>query len=190
MLLPLYVHETPFKEMIGDCIENQLPFGLVLKAGGIQYEVGCSAVVAKVLTRHEDGRMQILAEGDRRIRLLGRESDTPYPKFRVQFLPEPKDPARDRAVQSKVREIIELYKEGVWILKPKYLFHIKAASRQEDFSFSLAHFTIPHLTIRQSILEMPGEAERLDLVIRYYKDILPELKPLGGNGGRPTFVSP
>ena len=190
MVLPLNVFEEHYKEMIGECLEAKRPFGVVLRLGGVRREIGCTAEIPKVLLQHEDGRMTILAEGKKRFRIVAHEGERPYPKCRVRFVEdEPSSDDSERIGQS-VQETVRLYKEGIWILKPKTFFDINAASKQENFSFSLAPSTIPHLEVRQKILEATREADRLDIVCDYFRRLLPDLKRLGGNGGRPSFVSP
>jgi Lon protease-like protein len=190
MVLPLYIHEEPFRAMIADCVDDRTEFGVVLKLGGLLHQVGCSADVAKVLTQHEDGRMHIMAGGKRRFRLTEPVSSEPYPKYRVEFLEEHTTQEKDASLPVKIDEVVKLYREGIWILKPKFQFEINNAARLEDFAYALTPSTIPHLDVRQKVLEASSEADRLDVVIEYYRQLLPDLRRLGGNGGRPSFITP
>jgi Lon protease-like protein len=190
MMLPLYIYEDPFKVMITDCVDDRNEFGVILKLGGILHEVGCSADVAKVLAHHEDGRMHIMAGGKRRFRLTEQVGSEPYLKYRVEFLAEQTTEEKEASLPRKIDEVVKLYREGIWVLKPKFQFEIADAARLEDFAFSLAPSTIPHLDVRQKILEASNETDRLDVVIDYYRQLLPDLRKLGGNGGRPSFITP
>src|SRR5918992_2873968 len=68
--VPLHIFEERYKELIGECIEEDRAFGLLYAdADGIQ-EVGTSASIVEVLTRFDDGRMNVLVEGGERFRVL------------------------------------------------------------------------------------------------------------------------
>ncbi len=80
MPLPLHIFEERYKEMIGRCLQDSRPFGIVLIAQGaaeeekgagrvVTHGVGCSARVAHV-ERLADGRMNILVVGEQRFRIL------------------------------------------------------------------------------------------------------------------------
>src|SRR5512135_1448489 len=72
--LPLHIFEERYKELINACIREGRPFGVNLMENGTTHEVGCTARIAQVLTRYNDGRMDIVVEGERRYALL--ETDT------------------------------------------------------------------------------------------------------------------
>jgi Lon protease-like protein len=85
-IVPLHIFEERYKVMIGHCLEEESEFGIVWLAEGGLREVGCSAGVAQVLERMEDGRLNILARGGRPFELLRRIEDLPYPAGDVAFL--------------------------------------------------------------------------------------------------------
>src|SRR2546421_4247846 len=102
-VVPLHIFEERYKLMIGQCIEEESEFGIVWLADGGLREVGCSARVAQVLERMEDGRMNVLAQGGRPFQLLRRIDDEPYPAGDVEFLDdEPAEP--DPALLDGARE--------------------------------------------------------------------------------------
>jgi Lon protease-like protein len=64
--LPLHIFEDRYKELVEECLEQDAEFGLVYAdTDGIR-DVGTRARVAEVLTRFEDGRLNILVEGGER----------------------------------------------------------------------------------------------------------------------------
>ncbi|MGD2041384.1 MAG: LON peptidase substrate-binding domain-containing protein [Anaerolineae bacterium] len=84
MVLPLHVFEERYKLMIGRCLEQDRPFGVVLiregkEAGGdaIPYTVGTTAVIAGV-THLDEGRMNLVSIGSERFRLSQVRRDLPY----------------------------------------------------------------------------------------------------------------
>jgi len=67
-VVPLHIFEERYKLMIGSCLEQDSEFGILWLSDDGLREVGCSARVAQVLERAEDGRMNILAQGGRPFR--------------------------------------------------------------------------------------------------------------------------
>src|SRR5438067_2319610 len=90
-IVPLHIFEERYKLMIGRCIEEETEFGIVWLAEGGLRDVGCSASVAQVLERTEDGRMNILARGGRPFLLVRRVEVMSYPAADVEFLDDRED---------------------------------------------------------------------------------------------------
>ena len=69
--IPLHIFEPRYQELIGECLETDGEFGLVLATGdGAVHEIGTRARVAAVLQTFDDGRLDIVVEGGERFRLL------------------------------------------------------------------------------------------------------------------------
>lgn len=68
-LVPLHIFEERYKDLIGECLDDDSEFGLVYADDAGIREIGTRARVAEVLTRFEDGRMNILIEGGDRFEL-------------------------------------------------------------------------------------------------------------------------
>jgi len=94
MPLALHIFEERYKLMIGECIEAQKPFGVVLIRKGTEglgpladpYLVGCMAQITQV-QRLADGRMNIAAIGRERFRILSLERAAPYLVGQVEEFP-------------------------------------------------------------------------------------------------------
>jgi len=67
--LPLHIFEDRYKELIDECLDADTEFGLVYADDDGIRDVGTRARVSEVLTRFEDGRLNILVEGGERFRL-------------------------------------------------------------------------------------------------------------------------
>jgi Lon protease-like protein len=85
MPLPLHIFEERYKEMIGRCIQESLPFGVVLVQEEISesgppakpHAIGCTAEIAQVQPL-EEGRMLIMTIGRERFRIVDLKYDRPY----------------------------------------------------------------------------------------------------------------
>ena len=100
-IVPLHIFEDRYKLMIGECVEAETDFGIVWLGDDGLREVGCTARVAQVLERMEDGRMNILAQGGRPFRLLRKIEDLPYPAGDVEMLEDSDDGDETLAVEAR-----------------------------------------------------------------------------------------
>src|SRR5262249_23903756 len=84
IVVPLHIFEDRYKLMINGCIEQDEVFGLVLLRKGAEEEseqtihrVGVSARVVEV-ERLDEGRMNILCEGESRFRVHRYTQQLPF----------------------------------------------------------------------------------------------------------------
>lgn len=91
----LHIFEERYKLMMGKCIEERQPFGVVLIRSGQEalgplaepHKVGCSAQIVHV-QRLAEGRMNIVAMGQERFRILASDSISyPYLMGTVEAYP-------------------------------------------------------------------------------------------------------
>ena len=68
--LPLHIFEERYKELVDECLEQDGEFGLVYADDDGLRDLGTRARVVEVLTRFEDGRLNVLVEGGDRFRLV------------------------------------------------------------------------------------------------------------------------
>jgi ATP-dependent Lon protease len=64
--VPLHIFEPRYQELVGECIDGGLEFGLVFADEDGVRELGTRARVDEVLERFDDGRMNIVVEGGER----------------------------------------------------------------------------------------------------------------------------
>jgi Lon protease-like protein len=92
--LPLHIFEERYRLMIGRCIEQRAPFGVVLLREGVETStnvafvpVGTSAQIQEAV-RLDDGRYYLVAVGQRRFRIQYLLQRLPYFVASVVYLPE------------------------------------------------------------------------------------------------------
>lgn len=92
---PIFLHifEERYKEMIGLCIDQERPFGVVMIEEGSEVgvpakpaRVGCSAQIVQVETL-QDGRMNIAAVGGERFEIVSTDESQAYLQGMVRSLP-------------------------------------------------------------------------------------------------------
>lgn len=93
MVLPLHIFEPRYKQMIGECIRDNEPFGVVLIRDGAEvgdsatpYTIGTSAFVTHC-HKFEDGRMNIQSVGYQRFKVHDLHNNKPYIVGLVEDLP-------------------------------------------------------------------------------------------------------
>ena len=99
-VVPLHIFEDRYRQMIGECLDEEREFGILWLADDELKKVGCAARVTRVLERFDDGRMNILAEGTTPFRMERRIGDMAYPAGDVVLLddePDTDDDALERA---------------------------------------------------------------------------------------------
>jgi Lon protease-like protein len=67
--VPLHIFEPRYQELIGECLEDRLEFGLIFADDEGVREVGTRARVVDVLEEFDDGRLNIVIEGGARFRV-------------------------------------------------------------------------------------------------------------------------
>jgi Lon protease-like protein len=101
--LPLHIFEERYKELIGECLEDEGEFGLVYADDDGVREVGTRAGILEVLTRFEDGRLNILVEGRDRFRLAELTEGRSFSTGLVSAIEDDDDPAETPATDEALR---------------------------------------------------------------------------------------
>jgi Lon protease-like protein len=115
VVVPLHIFEERYRLMINRCIEESGTFGIVLIPPGTSTEsestirrVGVTARVIQ-FDRIEDGRINIMAAGEMRFRILEFTASQPYWAAKVEFFED--DRESDEDLQESYKEVVRLYRE-------------------------------------------------------------------------------
>jgi Lon protease-like protein len=160
MPLPLRVFEDRYKEMMADIIPEHSEFGVVFAKGDGIVNIGCTAVVDRVLQRYEDGRLDIVAIGQRRFLINSLDQEKAYLRAEVEFFND--EDAREVPVELRekataaYRRLLDLNEETV-AADPKF--------ELARMSFQLAQ-CIDDFDKRQTVLSLRSEVERLEYLVR------------------------
>lgn len=180
--LPLHIFEPRYKEMIGECLAQKEPFGVVRAVEKGLAEVGCTAEILEVTKKYEDGRLDILTEGRRRFEVQQIDQDRAFLRAAVHFF----DDAPGAAAAGEIARAAELQKELMALAGAE---EPALETGHPQLSFQLAAALPLDLDFKQTLLGMRSEPERLTSVIEYYQTLLPRMrravkarKTAGGNG--------
>ena len=187
--LPLHIFEARYKQMIADCMENKWEFGVVLAQEQAVENTGCTASIAEVVRKYEDGRLDIIVRGSRRFELLLLDQQMPYLRGAPQFFDDdvsplpPGDGRRQRA--------LELYSRASKLLHSDEREEGKGEleSSDEQLSYQIMGRLPVDVDFKQSLLPLRSEEDRLTRVISYLEKLIPHLALVikarasaGGNG--------
>jgi Lon protease-like protein len=155
--VPLHIFEPRYRELIGECLEDDGEFGLLYADEEGVREVGTLARVSDVLERFDDGRMNVIVEGGVR--------------FRIERL------TRGRSFMTAVVDTVEddpSLVEGETAAKAAGAFRALAAlagaetddpdESSPQLSYELAAQVELAADAKQNLLESRSEQERLELV--------------------------
>ena len=115
-VLPLYIFEQRYREMVKFCIRNESSIGIVMIKDG--EEVGDDATPCNIGTavdlievdRFPDGRMNIMTSGHSRFEILDVDDELPYLVGRVKML-DSLDAEPDSSLEEIANETREVYVE-------------------------------------------------------------------------------
>lgn len=165
MPLPLHIFEERYKEMMGEIIPAKSEFGVVFaKEDGI-VNIGCTAKIERVMRRYDDGRLDLLAIGQRRFRIESLDQEKSFLRAEVEFFNDddatevPPD-LRQRATDA-YKDLASADNDSAVEAEPSW--------ENTRISFQLARY-IDDFDKRQTVLSLRSEIERLEFLVR----VIPE----------------
>jgi Lon protease-like protein len=177
-VIPLHIFEARYKRLIGEARESGDEFGIVLQQQDAVAECGCTARLIEVLEEFDDGRLNILVEGRRRFRLheiiTAADEGQEFMRGRVAFFDddeedeEPGDRVegiRDRAMTLFLRMLSLMEVESP-----------RPPGGDRPLSLRLVAAVDLGVALKQQLLELTSEAERLTTLITVMESLIPRLE--------------
>jgi Lon protease-like protein len=155
--VPLHIFEPRYRELIGECIEEEQEFGLLYADEDGVRELGTRARVAAVLERFDDGRLNIVVTGGERFaveRLTQGRSFMTAEVDDVADEPGEVDPETRVSAAGSFRALAAL--AGA---------ETEVDEDTPELSFALAAQVELPAADKQQLLESRSEQERLELVV-------------------------
>jgi Lon protease-like protein len=175
--VPLHIFEPRYRQMIAECLEEDMEFGIVWLSDNGLKAVGCCAAVTEVLDRMPDGRMNILVEGTRPFRLERRIEDLAYPAGDIELLDddeaEPEESLLERA-RERYADLLERATDSR--PEPGELTRLGA--------YDMAATIDLELDAKQKLLELRAEEERLRVVTDVFGEAMRRLDYVERAGDR------
>jgi Lon protease-like protein len=174
MRLPLRIFEERYKAMIGDCLEREAPFGVILIREGQEvggpaepFRVGTTARITQV-QRLEEGRLNIMTRGERRFELVEIIQQRPHLVGLVKYLEEEAGEIPESLVTEVTQEYTAFLRHlatlaGGWNSRINVTQDPVQLS-SEVVSSLASSIELPR-DLRQQLLETPTARERLERLL-------------------------
>ena len=171
-VVPLHIFEERYKKLIGERLEDG-EFGIVLAEEDTVRECGTSARVAQLIEELDDGRLNVLVQGERRFRIIEVHDPDDH---EADYLTAEVDYFRDSQP-----EATELLRKGVLEVFEKILALMDVESPKEPagegpLSFRVAAAVDFGAPLKQELLESLSEEQRLETLLTVMTSLLPRLE--------------
>lgn len=170
--LPLHIFEDRYKLLINECLAQDKVFGINLVHEQQIRAIGCTVRVVSMTQLYDDGRMDIIVEGEDRYKLLNVVDSTfPYLMGRIAWLVDENE-ERNEELRSRA---IQLYNRFVDVVFPDSVQKIEKEKEERIDSFLLVQKAGLDLLQRQAVLSMNSENRRLEFIIQHLEATIPLL---------------
>ena len=174
MPMPLHIFEERYKQMIGECLDRESPFGIMLIKEGPEVggpaepvRIGTTARIGQV-ERLQEGRMNIMTTGERRFELVEVTQQLPYLAGRVRYLREETGDEATSAL-GQVKEGYATFLRNLTSLAGGWTSTAEVPDDAVPLSFAVASSLSTTVAmpgaVKQDILEAPDAAERLTRLV-------------------------
>lgn len=181
--LPLHIFEERYREMVGECLKEDKPFGVVRADGEKMAIVGCTAKIVRVVERYADGRMDILCEGMRRFEIEGLDESRKFLQADVEFFEdEGAGSTRPDREDCAALHFATLQLAGIEL--PAMHLDLNA-----PVAFQLADALPSDLWFKQQLLATRSDAERTTQLRDFYNAVLPRLRTSKKDASRAAQAS-
>jgi len=165
--LPLHIFEPRYRAMVGDALARDRKIGMIQPQRPVEgaplSSIGCLGRIGEVEAM-EDGRYNIILEGETRFRVL-RELDvtTPFRQVEAELLPEPQDqilaPVERASFEREARRFADA--QG-------YSIDWDQVSRLDDVSLinGVSQIAPFDHAAKQALLEADGLSARCELLVQ------------------------
>ncbi len=170
--IQLHIFEDRYREMVRNCLDFDLPFGVVLIRSGSEigpgaetYMVGTAARIENI-HHYDDGRMDIMVRGQNRFRVRKFDTSKPYMVGMVEPVVElePENEERVFALATRAQESFRLWIESAFS-RPDMNVHVQFPTDSSQISFLIANLLPAENLVKQQLLETTDTAQRLtDLI--------------------------
>jgi Lon protease-like protein len=175
VLLPLHIFEERYKELIGECLEEDREFGIVHYNGTEMLSKGCTARVIRVLKRYPDGRMDILTQGERRFEIEDLHEEKSYMESTVRFFDDEEEEPTER-MQALTREGLDLLMQVEEVSEKQIGRDLGEQIDPKVASFLIASSDGFTAEEKQGLLEITSTRDRLKKGIRSLRKILERIR--------------
>jgi len=196
MFLPLHIFEERYKSMMKACMQQRMEFGIVYFIGKQFQTKGCTARIVKILKRYDDGRLDIMTQGENRFAIKELFDEKPYLQAKVEFFDD--QPEEDTSAEN----LQKLARQGIQLLRQINTMTDQYENNQftgrldiKSVSFSIAASDGFSFEEKQQFLGMTSTLQRLRKAVKALEKIVERQsitreieRIIGGNGKLPKSL--
>jgi Lon protease-like protein len=183
MPLTLHIFEERYKQMVGRCVADRQPFGVVMLQEGsaearpgqvvVPCRIGCSAVITQVQPVGM-GRMNILAIGSERFRTIAYDDSHAYLSADIDPMPyAPVDSTQSSSLVVRLRGLVERYAQMLSQAENATQDTLSLPDDPLELGFLAATLLKSPMEEKQALLEIPDSLTFLEQVLaRYRREML------------------
>jgi Lon protease-like protein len=155
--VPLHIFEPRYRELIGECIDEEREFGFVFADEQGVRELGTRARVEAVIERFDDGRMNIVVEGGERFQVERMTRGRSFMTAEVA----PVDDDGEEPAEEAVSRAAAAFRS---LAAAAEADPVEVDESERQLSFRLAAQVELAPEAKQELLELRSEQRRLELV--------------------------
>ncbi len=168
-LTPLHIFEPRYRELVGEAVDNETPFGILLTDDEGLREVGTSVRVTEVVERFEDGRFVVMVEGGERFRVVKHTEGRAFRTGEVETVEDGEDIAGE-ALRATALKLFEELRDAVGA-------EVESPELDDpELSFAIARRVEIDVRAKQSLLESQSEPERLEQLVGHLRNASAQLE--------------
>lgn len=176
-LLPLYIFEKRYREMLSYTLDGDRMFSVALIRRGIEEAVGLQDLcpvagvgLIRACVGNENGTSNLILQGLARVRLLGSAQEIPFRVARVELVKSTVgSPIEADALSAKVVEFCARIEEIGVPLPQNLMGHLRQIESPEILSDIVSAAFVTEPFQRQQLLEAYEVCERLRLLIQFLR---------------------
>lgn len=168
--LPLHIFEDRYKDLTQYCLDHDVVFGVVRAQDDTIVEVGTTAQIEEIVTRYDDGRMDIVVVGEERFRLVELYDEKSYYTGDVAVLEEEESTVDLNLKERVITQHMKLLELAGRTVRPDLYQDVEA------LSYVLAQNAALSEEQKQELLEIDGENERVRYLINHFEALIPRVE--------------
>jgi Lon protease-like protein len=182
--LPLHIFETRYRQMIADCVQEDLPIGIVLARPEseylqeVPYSIGTMAEIRN-LDRLPDGRYTLIAVGTRRFRIISQHHQKPYLSALVEPIEDVLEPISTLLLpMGQASTLFNKYLDMLLEAVNEDDLEMGLPEEPESLSYCVAYFLDIQNETKQRLLELTSTHERLHEEIAILRREVPFMRKI------------
>ena len=162
--IPLHIFEVRYRKMIADCLKTKSGFGILFKNKDKITNIGTKVKVVKVYKEYDDGKYDILVQGEERffVKNFLKDSDLWYGE--IQYYEE----MYEMVDKERFSNVLDKYLRLLLTLNIDHDIQ-NEINKSTSFDFT-KNILIPN-DIKQEFLELSNEEARIDFIDQFLDTI-------------------